>query len=70
MMPSVPPAAMAPANRRWSYFSARACGIATVATVAAVATEEPDVAENIVAVPILAWISPPGSQENQASSAS
>jgi hypothetical protein len=36
--------------------------------VAAVATEEPEVAENIVAVPILAWMSPPGSHENHASS--
>ena len=43
--------------------------MATVATVAAVATDEPDVAENMVAVPILAWMRPPGSHESQASSA-
>ena len=43
--------------------------MATVATVAAVATEEPEVAENIVAVAILAWINPPGSQLSHLSSA-
>ena len=37
--------------------------------VAAVATDEPDVAENIVAVATLACTSPPGSQETQRSSA-
>ena len=40
-----------------------------VATVAAVATDDPEVAENIVAVATLAWISPPGSHENHRSSA-
>src|SRR5680860_1835953 len=37
--------------------------------VAAVATLEPDVAENSVAVAMLAWSSPPGSQDSQLSSA-
>jgi hypothetical protein len=43
--------------------------MATVATVAAVATDEPEVAENMVAVAILAWTSPPGSQDTHLSSA-
>ena len=43
--------------------------MATDATVAAVATEEPDVAENKVAVATFAWISPPGNHETQDSKA-
>ncbi len=43
--------------------------MATVATVAAVATDDPDVAENMVAVAILAWTRPPGSHDSHLSSA-
>ena len=43
--------------------------MATVATVAAVATDEPEVAENIVAVATFAWIRPPGSQDTHRSRA-
>ena len=38
--------------------------MATVPTVAAVATLEPDVAENSVDAPMLACISPPGSHDS------
>ena len=69
MIPKVPPAAIAPENSLGSYPSLSAWGVATEATVAAVATDDPDVAENRVAVAMFAWISPPGSQENQASRA-
>ncbi len=69
MIPNVPPAAIAPENSFGSYPSRSACGMATVATVAAVATDEPEVAENIVAVATLAWTSPPGIHDTHLSSA-
>ena len=61
-MPSVPPAAMLPRNSGSLYPKRLICGSATVPTVAAVATLEPLVAANTVLAPMLACISPPGSQ--------
>jgi len=63
-MPSVPPAAIVPRNSGSLYFRFSICGRATVPMVAAVATDEPEVAANMAHAPMLACISPPGSQES------
>src|SRR5690606_33244764 len=63
-MPSVPPAAILPRNSDSLYPCFLISGIATVPTVAAVATLEPDVAENSALAPMLACIRPPGSQDS------
>lgn len=47
----------------------RACAIARVPTVAAVAMDAPEVAANSVQAPMLECISPPGSQLSQCDSA-
>tara|TARA_B100001123_G_C15176803_1_gene973666 strand:- start:381 stop:644 length:264 start_codon:yes stop_codon:yes gene_type:complete len=59
-IPSVPPAASIPNTNVLSYPRFVISGIATVPIVAAVATDDPDIAENIVQLRIVATLSPPG----------
>ena len=68
-MPSVPPAAIEPRNRARLYPPLSMLGIATVPMVAAVATEEPDVAAKIALAAMFVWISRPGMRANQGVSA-
>ena len=58
-MPSVPPAATAPAARRSVYPNRRISGIATLPIVAAVATLDPETAANPPHATIVAIASPP-----------
>ena len=69
-MSSVPPAASVPRNRRSLYPCRFISGIATVPIVAAVATADPELAENTAQKPILAFINPPGSQDSHCRMAS
>src|SRR5699024_23018 len=64
-MPNVPPAATEPNTKRSLYFLAFIAGTATVPMVAAVATEEPDIAANKPHETILECSKPPGSGDNQ-----
>jgi hypothetical protein len=69
-MPKVPPAASEPKEAATGYLRAVSAGKATVPTVAAVATEEPEVAANRAQVPILVCSKPPGRRPSQTDSAS
>src|SRR6202167_878334 len=59
MAPSVPPAAITPAANDSGYPYRRISGYATVEKVAAVATEEPDMAANPPQAAMVAMPSPP-----------
>ena len=61
-IPSVPPAAIVPRNNRSLYPRFSISPIATVPIVAAVATDDPDVAANIAQAAMFECIKPPGSQ--------
>ena len=69
-MPSVPPAASDPRDGPGRYPRASSAGSAMVPTVAAVATDDPDVAENSAQVAILVCNSPPGKRFSQTARAS
>ena len=68
-MPSVPPAASVPSAPRIGYPRACSDGSATVPIVAAVATDEPEVAANSAHAPMLVCSRPPGSPPSHAESA-
>ena len=59
-LPRLAPAAMVPSTMRWSYWRFLKAGSATVEIVAAVATDEPDTAENSAEAPMLVCSRPPG----------
>src|SRR5690625_274415 len=64
-IPKVPPAATEPNTKRSLYFLAFIAGTATVPIVAAVATDEPEMAANRPHETILECSSPPGSGDSQ-----
>src|SRR4030095_5116156 len=68
-MPSVPPAASVPREARIEYPRAYSGGSATVPIVAAVATEDPDVAAKSAQAPMLVCSRPPGIPPRHADSA-
>ncbi len=68
-MPRVPPAASEPSASRIGYPRALSGGSATVPIVAAVATDEPDVAANSAQQPMFVCSSPPGRRASHADSA-
>jgi hypothetical protein len=59
-LPSAPPAAREPRTIFGSYRVPLKNGSATEPIVAAVATEEPEIAENTPDAAMLVWRSPPG----------
>ena len=59
MMPSVPPAASAPVARAPEYLARSSSGSATWPIVAAVASEEPQMAPNAAQAPTAAMAMPP-----------
>src|SRR5436190_9225232 len=67
-IPSVPPAAIEPSESRIEYLRARSAGNATVPIVAAVATDDPDVAANKAQQPMLVCKRPPGKRPSHAAS--
>src|SRR3954469_15907948 len=68
-LPSAPPAASEPSTIRWLYAELSKYGSATEPMVAAVATEEPEIAENTAQETILVCSNPPGSRFSQTFSA-
>ena len=63
--PRVPPAASEPVASFPSYLRCSSSGRATVPMAAAVATLEPDTAENRPQAAMLEWSRPPGMSWNQ-----
>ena len=68
-MPSVPPAASVPRNRRSLYLCFSISPIATTPMVAAVATLDPDTEPNSAQEPMFECIRPPGSHDSHCTSA-
>ena len=68
-MPSVPPAASVPRNRRSLYLCFSISPIATTPMVAAVATLDPDTEPNSAHEPMFECIRPPGSHDSHCTSA-
>ncbi len=67
-LPRLAPAAMVPSTMRWSYLRCLKEGSATVEIVAAVATDEPETAENSAEAPMLVCSRPPGRRLSQSDS--
>ena len=68
-IPRVPPAASEPRKSRSLYPRRSISGYATVPTVAAVATEEPEDAAKMAQEPMFACMSPPGSHDSHCTTA-